>query len=664
MLIEDALTGGFMETDRATASFARLLDGRHTPEAAYKRLLRDFPDAPLQEAEIPFLLEELQRQGMLEESEAGPPRLMPGRRLGPVSQRIRLGAWNSVFGWLAGHLHWLYGPLGLIGWLALIIVAGGQLWAQWPVFRSEIGSLFTLNAILWFWLAWLVSKAWHECQHGIVARLYGVDVREIGVLFILFVPLGAYVDVTGVWRLENKWQRLHITAAGIIGEIALGAAAILLWSRAEPGEWRTFLQALAVATTLSTVVFNANPLMRYDGYYALVDLLGIPNLYQRGLGAIRTSVVRWLTGTGIGQRESMTVRVYGLCAALWRILLALSLTVVAARLAFGFGLLLGIFVLWGLLVAPLVRVSKIVWRLGIEARRKALLHVAGVAAALGALWFMPIPTWISAPGVVQYHDSLSVRAESAGEVTHINVHEGSLVRAGETVALLQNKALAAEFQRLTARRDLARLELSDARFQNDPTGAENAAGELNAAEQELAEAKERMDKLTVVAPRGGMILDKDLPSRKGAWIKRGGEIVEIGDRAQLEIQAWLLPSEARLLKSTDMELTFRQADFGATRGAVILERLEPVASRKLPPLQVTAEGGGPLAVDVREKEHQLVDARFLAIFKPAGVVEGWYPGMPGKLVSRFKWTTVGARIRDWADRIDFRDPAHWKVRRW
>jgi putative peptide zinc metalloprotease protein len=642
VLIEDPISGGFLETDRETAAFARLLDGSRTPEAAFSQLLADSPGATLRPQEIPLVLDELSRNGMLEGSQPGAMRTA-GRRFGMVSQRLRLGAWDDLFAWLAGHLGWLYGPIAWVAWFLLLVVAGSELVGQWGTFTTELGQLFSIDAILWFWLAWVVSKAWHEFQHGIVARLYGVEVREIGLMFTLFMPLGAYVDVTGVWRLDSRLQRLHITAAGIIGELGLGALAIILWSRAPEGEWRSFLQALIVATTLSTVVFNANPLMRYDGYHAVVDIFRLPNLYQRGLAAVRAMSIRIISGVKV-EGEGGAVLLYGWSALAWRLLIASGLTVAAAHFAFGFGVVLGVLVLWNMFAVPLGRLAQAIWRIGPKARRQSGLRLGLACLVLGGLWFLPIPIRVSAPGVVAYRGSVEVRAAAPGEVVEVKVTEGDRVTAGQAMVRIANPALLAERDRLAAKLARTGIELTKSRNDGDPTAAQDAEDRLKAVQEELNDAEFRLRALEVAAPRDGVVLGDDIAALTNRWVERGELIAEVADTSSLEAQVWLLPEDVASLSDAVAAGNFHPAVFGAAAVPVQLQRIEPVATTVLPPDPITARGGGFLPINVHGQKPRLVNARLKAIYIPLDAKGYWQPGVPGQIMFAIKTTSVGSII--------------------
>lgn len=653
VLIEDPLGGGFLETDRETATFVHLLDGRRTTADALRRLRLEFPGSKLSAEEVPFLIEELRLQGLLAGDPGGPGTAAGQNRIGLIVQKIRLGTFDGFFRMSAHRLSFVYSPWGFLFLLALLGYAGSELVAYRTEFAADLRAFLSVDAILWLWLAWVTSKVWHETQHGIVARLYNVEVREVGILMVLFLPLGAYVDVSGGWRLDSRWKRLHITLAGMAGEFVLAAAALLLWVHAPEGNWRQFLQAIVIATTISTVVFNANPLMRFDGYYAVVDLFDIPNLYQRGMAVTRACAIRLLTGTRTSTREPVAIALYGWLSLAWRLSVACTLTLLAARMAFGFGVVLALAVIWNMIIKPATRLLSALWTKGPATRKTLSLRLVTFAALTAGLWFLPVPSRIAVPALIDFQDSRQIRAASAGQVAAVLVDNGDAVKAGEVIVRLVNNQMAAEHLQLETRYAALEIEVAEARWQSNPSLLEDARGRLRALGEELAESRHRIDGQLVAAPRDGIVISEDLPSRVSTWLSRGELIGEVADPGKREIRAWLLPDDAERLRDNPIDLRFFPEIAGVMPGRVRLERIAPSASTTPPPDAVTAAGGGPLTLRIDEPDRRLVEARFEATFVPGSGAPQWQAGAPGTLVSAVAWVRLGDRLRHWFGQVNF-----------
>jgi len=158
---------------------------------------------------------------------------------------------------------------------ALMLVA-----SQWQTFSSRLPdfqSFFNWHSIVYFWCSLAIIKIIHEFGHGLTAKHYGGEVHEMGMLFLVLTP-ALYCDVTDSWLLPSKWKRIWISAAGIYVECFLASLATFVWWNTEQGLLNSLSLATMFICSVNTIMFNANPLLRYDGYYVMSDYLEIPNL--------------------------------------------------------------------------------------------------------------------------------------------------------------------------------------------------------------------------------------------------------------------------------------------------------------------------------------------------------------------------------------------------
>ena len=328
---------------------------------------------------------------------------------------------------------------------------------------------------LWLALAWLVLKTLHECGHAVACKRLGGEVREAGVIFILLAPL-AYVDVTSTWRLQSKWARIQVAASGMYVELFFAAVATLVWARAPLGVLHNVCFNVMTTASVMTVLFNANPLMRFDGYYILSDLLELPNLYSQGQQYVASLVRRLLFGIRsqfakpAGWRGGF-VRGYGIASLGWRYSVFGGLVLTAATILEGAGIVLSglAIVLWigsgARRFVHLVRdpsIHAIEWT-------RCIVVASGAIALVGAgLVAIPWPGTVVAPAIVRYASESIVRTESDGFVQDVRVSSGQQVAAGEVLVALTNRDLEHE---------LADLKLAIARLPT-PTACAPAAGRV------------------------------------------------------------------------------------------------------------------------------------------------------------------------------------------
>jgi putative peptide zinc metalloprotease protein len=216
----------------------------------------------------------------------------------------------------------MLGPAGMVIWLVVVLAALGMTLAridQLPHRLPAVQALATPAHALWLGPALVLVKTLHELGHAVAARRAGCRVREMGVQLFFLLPC-LYTNVTEIWLLPSKWRRMAVSAAGMIVELFLAAVAALVWWLAEPGPLAALAFGVVLVASLGTVVLNGNPLMRYDGYYLLADLVEVPNLEQRS----RTQLLAWLArsvtgapwgpGDRLDEREHPLLAVYAAAA--------------------------------------------------------------------------------------------------------------------------------------------------------------------------------------------------------------------------------------------------------------------------------------------------------------------------------------------------------------
>ena len=307
-VIEDPISSKFFRVGVTEYAFMSLLDGTITLHDALAELSSAMPNHGLSEQDTIAICkwlvdtklanttksadtEELASQAI----EAEQRRM--AERFNPLMIKLPLGNPNRFFEWLAPLVRWIHAPVVMLLATGLIAYGAYLVFSDWARFEEASHGIFAPSNWLWLAAGWAALKVIHETSHGIACKKYGGAVREWGLIFILFAPL-AYVDVTSSWRFRSPWQRIHVAAAGMYIELIIAAVAAIIWSQASPGILSYVCYNIIIMASLSTIVFNANPLMRFDGYYLLSDLIGVRNLQGRGFALARWHLRETLFGLG------------------------------------------------------------------------------------------------------------------------------------------------------------------------------------------------------------------------------------------------------------------------------------------------------------------------------------------------------------------------------
>lgn len=400
--------------------------------------------------------------------------------------------------------------------IALILTHWGQLDHE---FATLAGSFSTEQALLVLGTVGLV-KVLHELGHAVACKHFGGECHEIGVMLLVGMP-SLYCDVSDAWMLWDKWRRIVISAAGILMELAIAAAAAWLWWCTYPGLVHSLALYALVVCSLNTLLLNGNPLLQYDGYYVLSDLTDTPNL--RALG--RAAAVGFLTRVFLGKRQPANdsqrrgnwLVVYGITSAIYRALVVVGIAWFLHEMLEPYGAqllswIIGALMLTALVSQPAVELTRFLRRPGWERDipwRVASWRTGLLGVMCSCLLLVPVPASVVAPVVLEPRGMRPVYVEVAGRLLW-TIAPGSRVETGDALARLENMPLARELEKLVGERDVTRIRLTTLRRrQADP----KAAAQIPTTEKALADAAERLrqrqrdfDRLVIRAPRAGIVL--------------------------------------------------------------------------------------------------------------------------------------------------------------
>ncbi|MDP6448229.1 MAG: hemolysin D, partial [Pirellulaceae bacterium] len=392
--------------------------------------------------------------------------------------------------------------------------------------------LLNVRTIVYLGFALGIVKVIHELGHALTCRRVGGECHELGFMLLVFAPC-LYVNVTDTWMATSKWKRAAVASAGIVVEVVMAAAAYFVWRFSEPGFLNSLSFSIMAVCSVGTIVFNGNPLLRFDGYYVFSDLLETPNLGEQSSSWLWRGVVRTLFGVDTPKRDfgppprtwllasysiaALAYRAVVLAVILWGVHQTLS-PLGLETLAFALGAL----VIIGMLLRPATRVYRFVTSPGVRTVKRLNLAVTGAIAvtllAL-ALW-APLPHRIRGSAIARPKDASRVFVTHAGRLLE-SVAIGQRVDAGEPLAKLENMELAAEILELRGRRDEQALQVDQLIHQQivDP----RAEDQLPSARQALEDLNRQLEKkladsagLQIKAPTAGVVLPAPLVRREPA----------------------------------------------------------------------------------------------------------------------------------------------------
>ncbi len=586
-------------------------------------------------------------------------------RMNLISFKLPLANPDPLLEKICPRLSWLSGPWFAVLWAIAGLAGLTVLLTHWDEFHSQLTGFFAPVNLFILWLIWLGLKILHEFFHALVCYRYGGRVYEAGILFILFIPL-TYVDATTSWKFPSRWQRIHVASAGMFIELGVAWLALLVWVRAPDSAVGLIAHRTVLIAGISSLLFNANPLMRFDGYYILSDLVGIPNLYQLGIQRVRDWFSHLLLGIRAEKRgdeeHALFINIYGICVYCWRFLVLASLGYLASTLFHGLGIVITLAAVLVWVATPIHSlISR--WPRYREQNPHVLrdLLVRGSLLAILVGILVVSVGWrrtVRAPAVVEYVEQVRVRAQTAGFIRSIMVHDGDQVNRGQTLVKLEQPELIQalrdtelQIEQLAVR---SRMAHNSGRFSE----VQVLRAQKQALERRLQQQKEQRAALTVVSAIDGTVIGHNLDQLAGTYVGRGRELFWVvrPDRKQLRGSVGQNDiSYLRNLAGQPVDIDMRRNGQGWVRGRIT--RIAPTASTKLPDPALAAKYGGPLDVLERrlrneqtgtdEVQMELFQPRFnIEVELPPEEVEHLWAGQLGFICARGERVTLLRKIQE------------------
>lgn len=491
----------------------------------------------------------------------------------PLAIRFRGFDPERFLNFIAPFFAWVFSPALLALCAGLVLAALILAATRFDVLQSrlpESRAFFSPANLAWIAVTLACTKLLHELGHALTLKHFGGECHEMGVMLLVFTPC-LYCNVSDAWMLPSKWQRAAVGGAGIVVELVLASVCTFLWWFSQPGLFNSLCLNVMVVCSVSTLLINGNPLLRYDGYYVLADLIETPNLARQATEALR-QVSAWLVlgielpmqeASGLPRRILLSLFALASMAYRWVVLLGVLLFVYRALVPERVEVLaqlLVIAVAAGMIVVPLrqfVRFStNPFWRRKVQSRRALTGSLAVLAVTAGAL-AIPLPYRVAAPIVMQVADARRVYASVSGRLAD-GIEEGQQVEPGQVLARLENSELVLEIEKLSGERDRQRLRVENLKRRQVQDQA--AAAELPPATELLADLEERLarklvdrDRLTLAAPVAGTVLPPrrrepqpihgELPGwsgtpldprNRGCALESGTLVCLVGDPGRLE----------------------------------------------------------------------------------------------------------------------------------
>ena len=648
----DPASNQFYRLNPIAHEFVCSLDGGRTVDDAWRLILSKHADAAPTQNEVIELLSQLfannllsidaspEAEQLLKRSTDRQNRKTRQQLAGLMYLRVKIFNPDQLLTWLEPIFRPLLSRVGLVAWAILVIAALWSVAPEWRRLASGFDSLS--NPTNWAWIlgAFVLLKAWHELGHGLICKRFGGQVTETGFLLLIFIP-SPYVDASSAWAFTSKWKRVLVGAGGMIFEIAAASVCALLWVQAPEG---TLLKELTyyamVSASIATILFNANPLMRFDGYFILSDLIEVPNLMPRSTMMMKFLFQRHLYRIPSARvptsssSEAILLLAFGVLSLIYRMFL---FSVIIFFLLGSFLLLGVILAVWSIVLWFIMPVGKWVhWLASHASLNESRASAVAVSLALSTaaailIGTVPLPDWRRTTGVIEPINQRGVFAGSDGFVNEVHVRLGQRVSAGDKILTIDAPEMRSEMLLAEANIRILQMNRREALASADPAAARLAEQQTEVWRATLVELARRSRELIIRSPIDGVIVTNDPGRALGAHVTIGTPICEVADTDHTRVTATLDQTQAAWLFELppgSYTLRMRPAS-DPTRVITATSAIAtPGAQRRLPHAALGGAGGGAISTrpDDPSGRTSMKDQFTVRIAAPASELANLAPG--------------------------------------
>ncbi len=538
-VVKDPVALQYFRFEEEEYAILQMLDGESSLDEIAERFEEEFPPQTIRVEELQNFIGMLHRSGLVLADAQGQGVQLKRRRderrrketIGKFSNILAIRfrgfdpEWllNLIYPWVS----WFFTRTATICGVLLALSALLLVLVQIDVFQSRLPSFHTFfSAQNWLVLGITlgVTKVIHEFGHGLSCKHFGGECHEMGVMFLVLTPC-LYCNVSDSWMLPNRWHRAAIGAAGMYVEVVIASIATFIWWFSEPGFLNYMCLNIMFVSSVSTILFNANPLLRYDGYYILSDVLEVPNLRQKANTILTRKLREWCLGMEepedpfLPKRNQGLFALYTVASFFYRWFILLSILYFLNKVFEPYGLkvigqAIALMSLYGMIVMPGVKVYKffkIPGRLSKVKRVRMYATMLLLAGVVAAVLLVPLPAKVMCHFELRPRDAESIYVEVPGVLEEVLVEQGEQVEKGQVLARLKSAELELDVARL--RGEVERLEerrsgLWELMFHDESASLQvrTVDEELEAVKDQLENRLRDLDRLVLKAPAAGTVI--------------------------------------------------------------------------------------------------------------------------------------------------------------
>ena len=629
-VLENATNNSFSRISSQAYQFVAQLDGRRNVAQVWKKCNEQLGDSAPTQGEIIQLLGQLYSSNLLYAELAPDTESLFNRYSQRVKRRIRgvfanllfvriplidpnsfLDRWVEIIGRL-------FSRIGFALWLIVVAAGLAVIVSNFRELIHQSSDVLAPNNLILLYLSMIMVKIVHEFSHAFACKRFGKlngsggQVHVMGVMFLVFVPL-PYLDASSAWAFRQKWHRIIVGLAGIIVELFIAAVAAIIWANTSTGPLHTIAFNIIFIASVSTLVFNGNPLLKFDAYYVLSDIVEIPNLGQRSRSYIYYLVRKhcWKVKNAFNPAHSRGEKIwfviYGIASMSYRIFICIRILLfLNDRLPEELFVLVPCFALSAIITWLFVPIGRFIRYLitNAELSRSRLLAVGSTLGVLAlliiCLGIVHVPDYCRIEGIVEPVDLAIIYAKSDGFVTDFSPSGKKVVPKDEFLVKTVNPALEAEKKVSMAKlRELQiRKRIEETR---EVTAAQILAEKIEAMKEKIARVDYELSSLSLQSDIPGTWVSPDIEKRVGMFLPRGERVGFVADLNKVLIRAVAGQDlAATLVEHAQKQLEIRVKGCPDVMIEGRIEKIFPAGKEVLPSQALGYAVGGSIATHAQD----------------------------------------------------------------
>lgn len=632
-VLQDSFNNNYFRVTPETYSFIASLNPDKTVEEVWEECLEIHKESAPSQEEVIELLSQLHTNNLLyfknppnnefvfERHREKKQKELKNKLLSFISFKIPL--WNPDR-WLNSILPFIKTILsfkGLLVWLIVVLLGFKAIVDNFNQIYDQTQGMLSHSNLIFIYLSLAFLKFFHELGHAMMNKRFGGPVHTLGLMFLVFTPL-PYMDATSSWFFQNRWQRILVGSAGMVVDLFFAAVAAMVWANTGDGLVHSLAFNIMIIGSISSLFFNGNPLIRFDAYYILSDMLEIPNLYQRS----RQQWIYWIekylfdventVAPSASAKEDFWLAFYAVSSLIYRFFVAVVIILFIADKFFGIGLILAIILIVVGIFIPIKEFIVYLFsspRLSKTRKRAVAVSLIITAVVLFFIGIYPFSYAIRAPGVIESKEFCKVYATTEGKLEKVYFKNGDFVRKGDVLAVLSNYELDLEMK--TAKAGLIQTKALKQKAVYDSTADLKPLYEREKAlNEQFAFLEQKKKNLAVIAQSSGIFVAPDIESLQGMWLKRQTPIGSLIADGIFKFYGIVSQEQAfDLFKEKHFKTQIKL--YGNVKETLDLKDIVviPYQKEELPSAALGWLGGGDVPVSTAEKSGKKVAEPFFEI---------------------------------------------------